>query len=67
MLQYISVYYNEGIHIKYKIAPEYVSSNSNIFIQVQFCPIDETYNVSNDVNITFGYLTELEEELNPVF
>ena len=66
MIRTMSIYYDNGVHIKYTIAKEFKSSNSNIPIYVQFCPIDETYNVINTVNLTFGYLTELDEEVNGV-
>lgn len=66
MIQSMSIYYNDGIHIKYTIAKEFKASNAKIPIYVQFCPIDETYNVTNSVNISFGYLTELNEEINGI-
>lgn len=68
MLSSMKVYYNNNdtgsIHILYTIAPELDPEQIQIPITVSYCPIDEYYNVSQTLSLSFGYITELNDEIN---
>ena len=55
---------NGMFHLAYTIAPELNIKQTEIPITISYCPMDQSHNVSATTHIRFGYLTELDEEIN---
>ena len=51
-------------HLLYTIAPELDPEHATIPISIQYCPAGETTNVRASTGLTFGYITELNDEVN---
>ena len=68
MLSSMKVYYDNtdtgSVHIIYTIAPELDTDQIQIPITVQYCPVDEYSNISKTLYLSFGYITELDDNIN---
>lgn len=71
MLNTAKIYYTEEdtgangkFHLVYTVAPVLDTTYATIPINIQYCPSGETTNIRANTTLTFGYITELNEEIN---